>query len=99
MKKNASSLNILNGDIEFKKINFNYESENRVLKDVNLYIEGDEMTSLVGRSGAGKSSIINLIQDLSKDGDITIDGQSIYDLGLTSLEKYLTSDTRYSFIR
>ena len=95
-KKNASSLNILNGDIEFKKINFNYESENRVLKDVNLYIEGGEMTSLVGHSGAGKSSIINLIPRFydPQDGNITIDGQSIYDLSLTSLRKNISLVTQ-----
>ena len=95
-KKNASSLNILNGDIEFKKINFNYESENRVLKNVNLYIEGGEMTSLVGHSGAGKSSIINLIPRFydPQDGNITIDGQSIYDLSLTSLRKNISLVTQ-----
>ena len=95
-KKNASSLNILNGDIEFKKINFNYESENRVLKDVNLYIEGGEMTSLVGHSGAGKSSIMNLIPRFydPQDGNITIDGQSIYDLSLTSLRKNISLVTQ-----
>ena len=86
----------MNGDIEFKKINFNYESENRVLKDVNLYIEGGEMTSLVGHSGAGKSSIMNLIPRFydPQDGNITIDGQSIYDLSLTSLRKNISLVTQ-----
>ena len=50
--------------IEFKNVNFDYNDENKpVLKDMNLFIAGGKMTSLVGHGGAGKTSILNLIPD------------------------------------
>ena len=70
---------------KFEKVNFKYNSEQGlILKNVNLNITGGEMTSLVGHSGAGKSTMLNLIPrfyDFS-DGDIKIDNQSIKSLSL-----------------
>ncbi len=76
------------GNIEFNKINFTYNEEDRVvLHDINLTISGGKMTSLVGHSGAGKSTILNLIPRFyePQSGDIKIDNQSIYSRRLSSL--------------
>ena len=91
--ENSKDLIISNGEIIFKDINFRYNNEdNIVLKNINLKIEGGEMTSLVGHSGSGKSSIINLIPRFYDrlSGDIKIDDQSIYDLKITSLRSNIS---------
>ena len=77
-----------NGSIEFKNVCFKYNKEEKqILKNIDLNIEGGEMTSLVGHSGAGKSSIMNLIPRFYnvESGDILIDGQSIYDSKISFL--------------
>ena len=86
-------LKVLNGTITFEKVNFKYNSEQRlILKNVNLNITGGEMTSLVGHSGAGKSTMLNLIPrfyDFS-NGDIKIDNQSIKSKRLSSLRENIS---------
>ena len=79
--KNSKDINIINGEIKFQNLNFKYNSkEDNVLKEINLNIAGGKMTSLVGHSGSGKSTILNLIPRFYdvQSGDITIDNQSIY---------------------
>ena len=83
-------LKVLSGTITFEKVNFNYDSNSRsILKNINLSISGGEMTSLVGHSGAGKSTILNLIPRFydCSDGDIKIDNQSIKNKRLSSLRE------------
>ena len=92
-KENANKLLIEKGNIEFKNIIFKYEKANReVLKSVNLKIIGGEMNALVGHSGAGKSTILNLIPRFfdSNEGDILIDNQSIYNSSIFSLRKNIS---------
>ena len=91
--ENAKEMNIQKGDIKFKDVLFSYkESDGDVLKKVNLEFEGGKMTSLVGHSGSGKSTILNLIPRFydSKSGDISIDNQSIYNVTLESLRKNIS---------
>ena len=86
-------INLNEGNIEFNKINFTYNEEDRVvLQDINLKISGGKMTSLVGHSGAGKSTILNLIPRFyePKSGDIKIDNQSIYSRRLSSLRNNIS---------
>ena len=86
--KDGIKLKISNGDIDFKNIDFKYKnSQDNVLKSISLKIIGGKMNALVGHSGAGKSTILNLIPRFfnSTNGDILIDGQSIYKLTLNSL--------------
>ena len=92
-KKDAFKLNISNGEIVFSNLSFKYNSEERdILNLINLKINGGEMTSLVGHSGAGKTTILNLIPRFyeKNKGDIFIDGQSIYDVSINSLRKHIS---------
>ena len=91
--KDSSEIKLTNGDINFKDINFEYASnETQVLKSINLNIQGGKMTSLVGHSGAGKSTILNLIPRFydCTSGDIMIDNQSIYKSTINSLRKNIS---------
>ena len=92
--KNDIELKIKNGDIEFKDVSFKYdeEREKNVLNSVNMKMLGGKMTSIVGHSGAGKSTILNLIPRFydSISGDIKIDNQSIYKCTLSSLRKHIS---------
>ena len=89
----AKPFKIKNADIKFKDLNFAYEiDEDKTLKSVNLEFEGGKMTSLVGHSGAGKSTILNLIPRFydAQSGDITIDDQSIYEGTIKSLREEIS---------
>ncbi len=92
-KENAGKLNVSNGEIVFRDLSFKYNSEEKdVLNSINLKINGGEMTSLVGHSGAGKTTILNLIPRFyeKNKGDISIDGQSIYEVSIDSLRKHIS---------
>ena len=84
----SENLKVEKAKINFENVKFSYnEEENKVLDHLNLEFEGGEMTSLVGHSGSGKSTILNLIPrfyDIDK-GDILIDNQSIYKTKIRSL--------------
>ncbi len=92
--KNNTDLKINNGNIEFKNITFKYEEEtpNDILSSINLKMLGGKMTSIVGHSGAGKSTILSLIPRFydPKSGDIQIDNQSIYKCTISSLRKNIS---------
>ncbi|MDA9562610.1 ABC transporter ATP-binding protein/permease [Candidatus Pelagibacter bacterium] len=79
-----------NAKIDFNNVTFSYDVKDRInLNSINLSIKGKKTTALVGLSGAGKSTILNLISrfyDADK-GDILIDDQSIYKVNLFSLRK------------
>ena len=88
--KNLDELEVQKGTIEFEKVNFNYSSNSRlILNNINLNISGGKMTSLVGHSGAGKSTILNLIPRFydCTHGSIKIDNQFIKEKKLSSLRK------------
>ena len=92
-KDTATKLLIEKGNIEFKNVIFKYEKGNtEVLKSVNLKIIGGEMNALVGHSGAGKSTILNLIPRFfdCSEGDILIDNQSIYNSSIFSLRNNIS---------
>ncbi len=92
-KPNALSLETKKGEINFRNISFRYNNEEReVLNSINLNIVGGEMTSLVGHSGAGKTTILNLIPRFYDrvSGDILIDDQSIYDISIYSLRNNIS---------
>jgi len=92
--KNNTELNINDGNIEFKDITFKYneETSDNVLNSINLKMLGGKMTSIVGHSGAGKSTILSLIPRFYDpiSGDIQIDNQSIYKCTISSLRKNIS---------
>ena len=82
-----------NSDIEFSNVSFSYNIEDgEVLKSINLKLLGGKMTSLVGHSGSGKTTILNLIPRFydAQSGDILIDNQSIYKTTINSLRKNIS---------
>ncbi len=86
----AKELFVSEGKITFENLYFNYsKNEDQILKNLNLNFQGKKMTALVGQSGAGKSTILNLIPRFydANSGDIKIDDQSIYKTSLLSLRK------------
>lgn len=98
-----------NGCIDFNGVTFGYKSYEPVLKNVNIHIEPGEMIGLVGHSGAGKSTIINLCMRLYDPnlGNITVDGVDIRTIppkelrdaiGVVFQETYLFSGTIYDNI-
>ena len=95
--KDAKPLMQKNSEIKFINLEFAYEREgNAVLKKINLDFEGGKMTSLVGHSGSGKSTILNLIPRFydADSGDIKIDGQSIYQATVKSLRQNISLVTQ-----
>ena len=95
--KDDKSLELTKGNIEFKKVSFKYvNTEGSTLKSIDLKIEGGKMTALVGHSGAGKSTIMNLIPRFYDRiaGDIFIDGSSIYNKKIASLRKNISLVTQ-----
>ena len=91
--KNASPISITNSNIEFKDVNFSYETEEgKTLNSINLVFAGGKMTSLVGHSGSGKSTILNLIPRFydPQSGNIIIDSQSIHGVTINSLREQIS---------
>jgi len=91
--QDAQDINIKNSSINFKNINFRYNLEEEdVLKNINIYMPGGKMTSLVGHSGSGKSTLLKLIARFydAQSGDILIDEQSIYKTKIKSLRNQIS---------
>lgn len=100
----------IRGDVEFKNVSFGYRPYEPVLENVNFKVKKGEMIGLVGASGTGKSTMINLIMHLYEvdDGELLIDGKNINDLntgyyhsqiGVVLQENFLFSGTIYNNIR
>ena len=89
----SPDLNIKNSNIKFTNVGFKYETtEEKAIRNISLNIKGNSMSAFVGHSGAGKSTIINLIPRFydPQDGLIEIDGQNIKRISLSSLRKNLS---------
>src|SRR6056300_10292 len=89
----AKKLIIEDGEINYIDINFSYsKTEKKILNSINLTIPAKKMTALVGHSGAGKSTIFNLLPRFydADSGDIKIDNQSIYNSTIYSLRKNIS---------
>ena len=89
---NAPSLELKNGSIEFKNISFTYPDGTHALKNLSAKIEGGTKVGLVGISGSGKTTFLNLIPRFFylKNGSIFIDNQNINDINLNSLRKEIS---------
>ena len=96
-KENKVEFKINKGEIKFENCSFKYnKSENLVLDRLNISLAGGKMTALVGYTGAGKSSILNLIPRFydCDEGDIKIDNQSIYSIKIKDLRKNISLVTQ-----
>ena len=103
-KPTATELPDVQGSVEFSHVSFTYdegtEAETRVLDDVSFEVEKGETIALVGPTGAGKTTIVNLISrfyDIQK-GTISIDGHDLTDVKLNSLRKQMGVMTQDNFI-
>ncbi|QKJ67826.1 ABC transporter ATP-binding protein [Deefgea piscis] len=94
----ATALTVPRGEVQFQHVDFGYEADRLLLKQLSLHIRAGEKIGLVGRSGAGKSTIVNLLlrfYDIQA-GQITIDGQNIAQVSQDSLRAHIgmvTQDT------
>ena len=87
--KGTASADTITGDIEFKNVWFAYNDEDWILKNLSIKIKTGETIALVGATGAGKSSIVNLVNRFYEynKGSISIDGKNVRDYSLSSLRK------------
>ena len=89
-----NDLSLKNGSINFADVNFKYMSNlnNQVLHNINMKIEGNKMTALVGHSGSGKSTLLSLIPRIYDpiSGKVEVDGQNIKEVKLSSLRKEIS---------
>jgi subfamily B ATP-binding cassette protein MsbA len=90
--KNAPSLKLINATLEFKNISFVYPDGTQALKNLSAKIEGGKKVGLVGISGSGKTTFLNLIPRFFnlKHGQILVDGQNINNINLSSLRKEIS---------
>ncbi|MCL2013851.1 MAG: ABC transporter ATP-binding protein/permease [Oscillospiraceae bacterium] len=92
----------LHGDIELRDVSFEYDVGRPILKKVSMNIKGGEMFGIVGKTGAGKSTIINLISRLYdvNDGEILIDGENLKNYSFDTLRRSIgvVSQETYLFI-
>lgn len=99
---NPVRMETMKGDIEFKNVSFEYEAGRQVLNHLSFKVEAGQMFGIVGRTGAGKSTIINLMSRLYDvtGGEITIDGVPIKNIAIEDLRKNIgiVSQETYLFV-
>jgi len=81
----------IEGRVEFRHVTFGYEPDEPVLKDISFSVEPGEMIGLVGHSGAGKTTVINLVCHFYKvsEGQVLIDGQDLAEVKVESLRRQI----------
>ncbi|CAM2898851.1 ABC transporter ATP-binding protein/permease [Hathewaya histolytica] len=92
--------NLENINIEIKDLDFSYEKERNILKNINLNIENKKITALVGVSGCGKSTISNIILGFYKDydGNVLLNGHELRDIPRKQLMRNISLITHNSYI-
>jgi ATP-binding cassette subfamily B protein len=90
-RKDAKSMPPINGSVRFENVGFSYEDGQAVLKNVSLNVDAGQTTALVGSTGAGKTTIVNLISRFYEvtDGVVYIDGHDVNSVTLESLRKQI----------
>ena len=96
----AATLKEVRGEITFERVSFSYLSSEEVLHDVSFTVAPGEMIALVGPSGAGKTSIANLVARFydPSDGQVLIDGIDVRDVTLRSLRRHVVTVLQDTFL-
>lgn len=92
MDRDGVAITTAKGDINFEHVNFSYSKDKgKVLDDINLQIKAGESVAFVGRSGAGKTTLVNLLPRFYEytDGSLSLDGQDIRNIKLASLRSQI----------
>ncbi len=101
-KPDAINLEEIKGKVEFRNVDFGYNKNKKVLTDVSFTVEPEQTLGIVGHTGAGKSTIANLLMRLydTDEGGIYIDGINVRDLSFGALHKNIAmvSQETYLFI-
>lgn len=90
----------MRGDIELKNVTFSYDKNKTILKNVSLKVEGGRMLGIVGRSGAGKTTLVNMISRLydPDEGEIFIDGIPVKDIAFNDLRRNVAMVSQETYI-
>ncbi len=99
-KKEPIKLNKITGELKMENVTFGYEENRDVLKDINLNIKAGKMLGIVGKSGAGKTTLVNLITRLYDpvSGDIYLDGVNLRDLSFDEIRKNVALVSQETYI-
>ncbi len=99
-KEDAVKIERLRGDVELKNVTFGYEEHKPVLKNVSFKVKGGEMLGIVGRSGAGKTTIVSLINRLydPDEGQVLIDGIDVKDLSFDTMRGNVAMVSQETYI-
>jgi ATP-binding cassette subfamily B protein len=98
--ENVAELPEITGDVRFDHVSFAYDTDTKVLNDVSFHIRPGETIALVGPTGAGKTTIVNLISRFYdvQQGNIYIDGFNVKDVSIESLRKQMGIMTQDNFL-
>ncbi|MGI6643187.1 MAG: ABC transporter ATP-binding protein [Bacillota bacterium] len=99
-KPGAKAIDTVRGHVVFENVGFAYDGENTVLEDINLNVKPGETIAILGGTGSGKSTLINLLPrfyDVTK-GRILLDGHDIRDITLESLRRQIGVVTQETFL-
>lgn len=99
-KENPVDLTDVRGDLEVRNLTFGYDPNIPVLKNVSFSVKAGEMLGIVGRSGAGKTTLVNVLARLydPQSGDIFLDGVNIKDLSFRTLRKNIAMVSQETYI-
>ena len=92
MQNDNKILNAINGNIEFKNVIFEYKKDNIILNNISFKVKSGETLAFVGETGAGKTSIINLLARYYEfqSGEILLDDVNIKDINIENLRKHIS---------
>lgn len=99
-KEDPVHMEHMKGDIQLKNVTFSYDKNKTILKNVSLEVEGGKMLGIVGRSGAGKTTLVNMISRLydPDEGEILIDGIPVKDIAFTDLRRNVAQVSQETYI-
>ena len=88
------------GEITLDHVTFGYDINNPVLKDISLHVKEGEMLGIVGRSGAGKTTLVNLISRLydTNEGSISLDGVDVKEIAFHDLRRNVAMVSQDTYI-